>query len=86
MSRYQCRDFEALNVTNFYVIPEEHWLSFFSIKYTYDILAAVSNSIGVHFWNRFSANETVSIGSNVAYDMLARRYCPRVYQAIDRYF
>lgn len=50
-----------------------------------ETLTKINNSLIAHVWNKRSFNIPLSKHSNVAYVMLAKKYCPRVLEASDSF-
>lgn len=45
-----------------------------------------SESIAIHVWNKHSSVQSIPVGSQAAYRLLAAKYCPKVYEASGEYF
>lgn len=76
------------------ILPKETFLpvdwsnngALFSEKELKSVLDTVSAAYSVHIYNHINSKKRIKKGSNVAYDYLARRHCPRVYAVIDDYW
>lgn len=86
MSPEQCHNFHVLPVNQFNAISYQVWNFFFDKNMTNEVMELTKSSIGVHLWNKFSHQEIIRVGSNVAYELLAEKYCPMVYQSCGEYF
>lgn len=78
----QCPICNVLPTYVFYPIYYDKWRTFFEHIATEDVMAAVSNSTAIHFWNKLSAGRPVRRGEGSAYELLAQEHCPLVYAAI----
>lgn len=79
-------EFTKLPINDLYAIHYTEWEKLFDVAQTEMVLNRTRDSIGVHFWNKFSFNRTVSVGADVAYGRLAAEYCPKVYRTCGEYF
>ncbi|XP_058824632.1 lactosylceramide 4-alpha-galactosyltransferase [Topomyia yanbarensis] len=86
MTRERCRHFTVFPPEAFYAINFEDYLQFFEERWLDQALTALNRSVVAHVWNKFSRDHKVRVGSQVAYGVLAERYCPRVYQASGEFF
>ncbi|XP_054931793.1 lactosylceramide 4-alpha-galactosyltransferase-like [Dermacentor andersoni] len=66
----------------FFAVGYDTWMSFFEPSKTGWVFETVSNSYGVHLWNKLSHGVRVVVGSGSALDVLARFNCPTVYKVI----
>ncbi len=86
MTRERCHGFMALKRSYVYAVYYTSWKYFFDENYTNYVLNVTNDSIAVHLWNKLSAAKMIRVGSNTAYGLLARDYCPRVYGSCGDYF
>lgn len=86
MTAERCHGFIVLPPSKCYAIPFRKWETFFNAEDTKDVLERVKDSVIVHFWNKFSITKRVRVGDGSAYDVLAKKFCPRVYAAAGEYF
>lgn len=66
----------------FFAVGYDTWMSFFEPSKTGWVFDTVSNSYGVHLWNKLSHGVRVVVGSGSALDVLARFNCPSVYKVM----
>lgn len=86
MTREHCGGFLVLEPSYVYAVYYKDWEYFFDEHYTNYVLNVTNDSIAVHVWNKLSASKSIRVGSDTAYGLLARDYCPRVYGACGDYF
>lgn len=55
----------------------------FNSKKVNQVLKAANESYSVHIYNHLNYKRKIKKGSNVPYEVLAKQYCPRVYEAMD---
>lgn len=84
MTPEKCWGFQVLPRTAFYAIRSKAWRMFFDPNTTQAALDMTRNSIIVHVWNKHSSNRsTGESNEKTAYEIIASRNCPRVYEASD---
>jgi lactosylceramide 4-alpha-galactosyltransferase len=83
----QC-DFHVLPQNAFYAISWQDYEYFFEETYVNATMTAIKDSILAHVWNKLSFNKKIRVGSNVAYGLLAEKYCRNIYRGefIGEYF
>lgn len=81
-----CGNYTILLTTTFYVINYPSWELFFDENCSLDVLKRTNISLAVHMWNKMSENAKIFIGSQQAYGLLAKEYCPRTYWSCDDVF
>lgn len=86
MTSERCGGFRVYQPREFYAISWQDWYKYFNRKATKSTLDVTKDSLAIHVWNKLSTNEIVEVGSNVAYDVIAQKNCPRVYRACGKYF
>ncbi|KAL1138841.1 hypothetical protein AAG570_008903 [Ranatra chinensis] len=66
----------------FYPISYATWRNYFSEKAWPVVNSSLGPSVhAIHFWNKLSKDEVVTVGSGQPYGRLASQYCPPVYYA-----
>ncbi|XP_055593862.1 lactosylceramide 4-alpha-galactosyltransferase-like [Uranotaenia lowii] len=86
MNRQRCGNITVYPPQAFYAINFDDYLQFFEERWLEQALATVNRSVVVHVWNKFSKDKKIRVGSQVAYGVLAERYCPLVYKASGKFF
>lgn len=86
MTSDRCDGFRVYQPSEFYAVSWEAWHNYFNRDSTKSTLAMTKDSLAVHVWNKLSKDETIEVGSNVAYGIIAEKNCPRVYRASGKYF
>lgn len=74
------------NINFFRNSYRKDWRYFFEEKYTERAMKMTSESIAIHVWNKHSSVQSIPVGSQAAYRLLAAKYCPKVYEASGEYF
>lgn len=78
MTPGKCSGFIVLPGNAFYTLEYPNWKMFFDTNAKDDTL----RSVIVHVWNKLSSNERIKkVGKKSAYEVLAIRNCPTVYQS-----
>lgn len=51
-------------------------------------LEQVNNSFMVHFWNKYSHETSINVGSKQPYEILAHKYCQLIHNLMksERYY
>lgn len=86
MNRERCHGFLVLEPSSVYAVNYNEWKRFFDENYTDYVLKLTNDSIAVHVWNKLSASQSIRVGSNTAYGLLAKDNCPKVYASCGDYF
>lgn len=81
MTSERCEGFRLYARDLFYAVAWKDFDWFFNPEMTDHTLALVNNSSVIHVWNDVSKNRTVKIGDKAAYEVIARKYCPKVYNS-----
>jgi lactosylceramide 4-alpha-galactosyltransferase len=63
----------------FFSIDYRSCKPFFNESQSDQILKKVEGNYGVPLWNKMCSEEKIIVGSKQAYDLLAEKFCPRVY-------
>lgn len=80
MTKSRCRGFTVFPPSAFYPIPYPTWKQYFVMDNKNETMKKISEAKAIHVWNKFSSSESVKVGSEVPYDIVARKYCPKIYQ------
>lgn len=86
MTRERCSGFLVFEPSFVYAVHFSKWNYFFEETFAEEVFKITNHSLVVHMWNKFSASKSVRVGSNVAYGLLAKDYCPKVYGSCGDYF
>ncbi|XP_069685979.1 lactosylceramide 4-alpha-galactosyltransferase-like [Periplaneta americana] len=78
-----CKEFNFLHPEEFYAVSYPAWRRFFDESQGYKVMQALKDSHGAHLWNKLSKNETVRLGSNQAFSIMALRSCPRLFERAE---
>lgn len=76
--------FHIFNYTYFYAIDWWNWKTFFRVSDTEETLNKLKYSYVAHLWSAHSRNSKGC--KNCAYNILIKRHCPNVYQAMNDFF
>lgn len=87
MTPDKCWQFNVLPKEAFYAVDSEDWKMFFDPNVTEKTLLRTNRSIIVHVWNKKSAERYIrKATAKTAYEIIASRNCPNVYQASGNEF
>ena len=89
MTHKQCGLLKVLHPSSFYLIPWSQWDRYFNSSTVAEnvMMLNTNKPIGVHVWNKLSANKIVRKKSDVLYMQLARHSCPRIWDiAPDKFW
>lgn len=86
MTKQRCEEFDVMSMKMAYAIAYPHWKHFFEPYFSRSVLKAIRGSIIAHFWNKISCRARVQVGGGSAYDLLAKRNCPKVYKSFGDHF
>lgn len=78
----KCWNFAVFPRNTFYAVNSKSWQMFFDPNATEMVLQMINSSVIVHVWNKHSATKIIRKGSQpTAYEVIASKNCPKVYQA-----
>ncbi|XP_017881402.1 lactosylceramide 4-alpha-galactosyltransferase-like [Ceratina calcarata] len=86
MTIERCNGFELLPPSSFYPIHYSSWRKYFESQYKNSTMEAVKKARAIHVWNKLSMNEKVRVDSDVPYAIVARNYCPKVFNNCGEIF
>lgn len=86
MTTARCRGFTVYPPSVFYPIHYKQWRKYFEIRNSNTTLKTLSKAKAIHVWNKLSKDEKVRVDSNVPYAVIARKYCPRVFNNCGKIF
>lgn len=87
MTPEKCRGLTVFAPNEFYAINWFEWEQFFNASQTEFVLETIERSSVVHLWNKMSHNRNITKSeSKTAYEILAERNCPDVFNATGEYF
>lgn len=82
-----CWGFHLMPRKKFYAVHYSNWKSFFDKKSTNSTLQNTEKSAIVHVWNKLSVGEKIKKSEErTAYEMIAMKQCPKVFEACGEYF
>lgn len=86
MNRKRC-NFNVLPQKSFFAVYP-YWRKLFDEVHAAEVARLTKESIGIHFWNSLTNVLRIRTGSSkpTAYEILAKEFCPSVYDSIDEYF
>lgn len=82
----RCHGYNVYPIKKFYAIGWKNWKYFFDEHHLEDTLSITNESTVIHVWNKFSVNDVIQVGRNVAYGVLAQKYCPKSYSSCGTFF
>lgn len=65
-----------------YPIPYQSWRKYFENSFANETLKLVENSTAIHVWNHMFDINKAKVEPNSAYSILAKRFCPRIFEAL----
>ncbi|XP_070504096.1 lactosylceramide 4-alpha-galactosyltransferase-like isoform X2 [Chironomus tepperi] len=77
----KCENFDILPIERCYAIEGYQWYKFYRESDTDLVLKSTKDSYYVHLWNYQSSKKKISKSKNVAFNVLASKYCPLVYES-----
>lgn len=87
MTPAKCLGFEVFSRNAFYAIPSTSWQIFFNPNATQKTLRMTNNSVIVHVWNKLSSGKRIQKRQKMsAYEIIASKNCPKVYETLGNYF
>ena len=79
MTSSRCSGFKVFPPSAFYPIHYKNWMKYFDLDAKNETMKLIENSKAIHVWNKLSKWETIQVGSQVPYAIIAQKYCPEVY-------
>ncbi|KAL7041959.1 hypothetical protein ACKWTF_000970 [Chironomus riparius] len=79
----ECKNFKILPIEKCYAIEGYEWYKFYRESDTKLVLKSTKDSYYIHLWNYQSSKNKISKSKNVAFNVLASKYCPLVYENND---
>ncbi|XP_070149584.1 lactosylceramide 4-alpha-galactosyltransferase-like isoform X3 [Polyergus mexicanus] len=86
MTTDRCRGFTVYPPSIFYPIHYKKWRKYFDTKDSNATLKILSKAKAIHVWNKLSKAEQVRVNSHVPYAVVARNYCPYVFNNCGKIF
>lgn len=80
-----CPNFRVLPIELCYDIGWSELKKFFQEEYLNETLGRISDALITHVWNKDSARIPLSKHDNAAYIHLAKKYCPKTFEACDHF-
>lgn len=65
-----------------YPVSYESWFKYFQNSFANETLKLVENSTAIHVWNHMFDDNNATVESNSAYSILAKRFCPKIFEAL----
>lgn len=82
----RCKGFKVFPVETFYAVSYSERNFLMDPKYEQLAMEMVQNSVGVHAWNKVTANQRLKKTSNAALVQLAKKFCPLTFESIEEYY
>ncbi|XP_055296581.1 lactosylceramide 4-alpha-galactosyltransferase-like [Sitodiplosis mosellana] len=82
MTPEKCRGFEVFPPEEFYAVNWDNWQYFINPQFTNTVLQKTARSSVIHLWNHTWRNKAIkkSVSEKTAYEALAEKNCPKVYE------
>lgn len=82
-----CQGFTLYARDVFYPVPWTQWRRYFEEKDFEHVIRSTENSKTLHMWNKLSKDEKISLDNvYTSYLYYAKKACPKVIAACDKYF
>lgn len=81
-----CNGLHVLGKEVCYEISYPSFKMFFDPQYADEVMKRTNKSLITHYWNFLSKNTKLLKNSTAAYIILAKKFCPKVYEATGEYF
>lgn len=82
----RCKGFKVHPVETFYGVSYSERDFLMDPRYEKLAMEMVHNSVGVHAWNKVTANQKLRKTSNAALVQIAKKYCPMTFESIKDYY
>ncbi|XP_043248329.1 lactosylceramide 4-alpha-galactosyltransferase-like [Colletes gigas] len=79
MTTARCHGFKVFPPSTFYPIHYKKWRMYFETKDMNETMKMLEKAMVIHVWNNLSKYEEVRVNSDVPYAVIARKYCPKVF-------
>lgn len=79
MTTARCHGFTVYPPSVFYPIHYKEWMKYFEAKDSNKTMKILNKAKAIHVWNKLSKAKQVRVDSNVPYAVIARRYCPYIF-------
>lgn len=79
---WNCKGVRKLPKDLVFPINYSEWQKYFEPQSASSVLKRADSCLAAHLWNRLSSNRSVRTGDGCAYDILAQRHCPSVYDVM----
>ncbi|XP_034937294.1 lactosylceramide 4-alpha-galactosyltransferase-like isoform X2 [Chelonus insularis] len=86
MTKARCHGFNVYPPSTFYPIHYKKWKLYFDAKKRNETLRMIEKALIIHVWNKLSQFETIRIGSDVPYAIIANQYCPKIFNNCSKFF
>lgn len=87
MTPENCWGFKAYPRSVLYAVAWDKWQLFYNRNKTKDVIELTKHSPVVHAWNKLSSGaKIVKSKQKTAYEVIAMRNCPSVFDASGKYF
>lgn len=81
-----CLGFKVYPPKGFYAVPWPKWDMFFDPEKLNKTIEMTKDSIIVHVWNNHSIKRTLDVTTKAAYNVIAKKNCPRVFSSCGDHF
>ncbi|XP_063977537.1 lactosylceramide 4-alpha-galactosyltransferase-like [Diachasmimorpha longicaudata] len=86
MTKENCRGFTVYPPSAFYPLHYSEWSLYFKEQSINSTMARIKDSFAIHAWNKLSNKELIPAGRQVPYAIVAREFCPKIYQNSGEFF
>ncbi|KAH0955741.1 hypothetical protein HN011_002980 [Eciton burchellii] len=86
MTIERCEGFTVYPPSVFYPIHYKKWNKYFETEDSNATLKILNKAKAIHVWNKLSKAKQVRVNSNVPYAVIARKYCPNVFNNCGEIF
>ncbi|XP_012284398.1 lactosylceramide 4-alpha-galactosyltransferase [Orussus abietinus] len=86
MTASRCNGFTVYPPSAFYPIHFRKWKKYFDTVNVNETMKALNGAMAIHVWNKLSKSETIRVGSNAPYALVAQKHCPKVYENCGEIF
>lgn len=85
MTRERCDGFQLYAKSMFYAVSWKDWKWFFNPEMTNHTLELTENSTVIRVWNDVRKKTKLKIGAYTAYEMAAKKHCPKIFHSRINY-
>lgn len=86
MTPGRCHGFKVFPPSAFYPIGYKKWKKYFETKDKNETMKMAEKAMVIHVWNKLSKYEEIDVKSDVPYAVIARKYCPKIFNNCGKIF